>query len=327
MRKLIAAILGVAMASASYAVEAPAKSGGVLKTIIEGIPHSALFGLALDSGSGTAVGAGGSIFESTDGGATWKGVDKSPTTLALLAVARRGDKAIAVGQAGAVVTRDGSGWKAIDSGVPARLLSIDMNSSGLAFAGGEFGTLLKSTDGGATWASSAPEWASMASAEHFGTGEPMVYAVAVQDSGQITVAGEFGVMLRSNDAGATWRVLRPINPEAATIHALHLAPKGQNSYAVGQTGELLISVDEGETWGKCDTGTELNFLGVAASQSGQVVVTGMRVMYRSENNGMTWTQITEGDTRTDWYQAVRTDQGSGRILAVGHAGKIIQVGG
>jgi len=327
MRRLMGAVLGIAMATASYAVEAPAQSGGVLKTIIQGIPHSALFGLSLDANVGTAVGAGGSIFESTDGGVTWKGVDKAPTKLAFLSVSRRGDKAIAVGQAGVVAVRDGSGWKLSDSGVPARLLSVEMNASGLAFAGGEFGTLLKSTDFGASWSSSAPDWASMASAEHFGTGEPMIYAVSVQDSGQITVAGEFGVMLRSEDAGATWRVLRPINPEAATLHALHLAPSGQNSYVVGQTGEMLISTDGGETWGKCDIGTELNFLGVAASPSGQVVVTGMRVMYRSQNNGMSWTQIEEGDTKTDWYQAVRTDAGSGRILAVGHAGKIIQIGG
>ncbi|TDU26845.1 photosynthesis system II assembly factor YCF48-like protein [Panacagrimonas perspica] len=327
MRRLMGAMLGLAMATASSAAEAPAKSGGVLKTIIEGIPHSALFGLSLDSNSGSAVGAGGSIYETTDGGVTWKAVDKAPTTLAFLSVSRRGDKGIAVGQAGVVAVRDGSGWKISDSGVPARLLSVEMNSSGLAFAGGEFGTLLKSSDFGASWSSAAPDWASMASAEHFGTGEPMIYAVSVLDSGQITVAGEFGVMLRSNDAGATWRVLRPINPEAATLHALHLSPSGQNSYAVGQTGEMLISTDGGETWGKCDIATELNFLGVAASASGQVVVTGMRVMYRSENNGMTWTQIEEGDTKTDWYQAVRTETGSGRILAVGHAGKIIQIGG
>lgn len=328
MHRLLGAIFGIAIVTASYAVEAPATSGGLLKTLISGIPHSALFGLSLDGGSGVAVGAGGSIFESADGGVTWKGVEKAPTLLALLAVAKRGPHTIAVGQSGVVVLREGNAWKTSDSGVPSRLLSVDVNTSGLAFAGGEFGTLLKSTDAGKSWTSSAPDWASMASTEHFGTGEPMIYTVVVEESGQITIAGEFGVMLRSNDAGATWRVLRPINPQSATIHAMTLAPKGQgNSYAVGQSGELLISADEGETWLKCDTGTDLNFLGIAASPSGQVVATGMRVMYRSENFGMTWTKVEEDDTKTDWYQAVKTDAGSGRILAVGHAGKIIQIGG
>jgi photosystem II stability/assembly factor-like uncharacterized protein len=194
-------------------------------------------------------------------------------------------------------------------------------------AGGQFGTLLKSTDGGNSWASTAPDWASMASEDHFGTDEPNIYSVVVDDSGQITIAGEFGLIMRSADGGATWRVLRPIDPNASTLNALYLAPRDQgNSYAVGQEGELLTSTDGGESWARCDTGTKLNFLGVTASPTGQVVVTGMRVMYRSENSGMTWKQVEEGDTITEWYQAVRTVPTTGKIMAVGHSGKIIQIG-
>jgi hypothetical protein len=69
-----------------------------------------------------------------------------------------------------------------------------------------------------------------------------------------------------------------------------------------------------------------NFLGVAASPDGHVVVTGMRVMMRSENAGMSWEAVEEGDTTTDWYQAVRTESSSGHIIAVGHSGRIIQIG-
>jgi photosystem II stability/assembly factor-like uncharacterized protein len=331
IRSAIGGVLAVILLSGASQADSPelakVPSKGVLKTIVEDIPHSALFGLSFDQGKGVAVGAGGDIMTSEDGGVTWKHNAEAPTSLALLSVSRRGSHVVAVGQAGVVAVMDNGKWKTATSGVTARLLSVEVNSSGLAIAGGEFGTLLKSTDGGNTWASTAPDWAGMASAEHFGTGEPMVYAVAVSEAGVVTVAGEFGVMLRSEDAGTTWRVLRPVNPEEATIHALSLVDKGQgNSYAVGQTGELLLSSDGGETWMKCDTGTDLNFLGVAASPNGQVVLTGMRVMYRSENFGMTWSKIEEGDTITDWYQSVKTEAGSGRILAVGHAGKIIQIG-
>lgn len=301
----------------------------LIKTVISGVPHSALFGLSFAQGRGLAVGTGGRIFESADAGTTWTPLEQSPTSLAFLAVSQRGNDAVAVGQAGLVAVSAAAGkWQLGKSGTDARLLVVDLNSSGLAVAAGEFGTVIKSRDGGRTWSSTAPDWSLMASKDHFGTGEPTIYAVTVSDSGQITLAGEFGVMVRSVDGGATWRVLRPVDPSAATVHALFLQPAGEgNSYAVGQKGELLISPDGGEIWGRCTTGTDLNFLGVSASPNGEVVISGMRVMYRSTTRGMTWESIDEGDTTTDWYQAVRTEAQSGKIFAVGHSGKIIQIGG
>lgn len=326
MRKLRGAVFGIAAVLVSHAASVSAQTQ-LLKTLTSGIAHSALFGLSFDGDKGVAVGIAGEILTSADAGATWKRLDKAPTDRALLSVSKRGPHTVAVGQSGAVVYEDGGEWKKADSGVPARLLSVDVNSSGLAFAGGQFGTLIKSTDGGRTWEASRPDWSQMEDPETFGTGEPTVYAVTVDESGQVTIAGEYGLILRSPDGGATWKVLRPVAAKAATLHALHIAPAGQgNSYAVGQVGTLLISSDGGETWMQCDTGTKLNFLGVAAAPSGQVVVTGMRVMYRSENHGMTWSEVDEGDTTTDWYQVARTVPSSGRILAVGHSGRIIQVG-
>ena len=97
-------------------------------------------------------------------------------------------------------------------------------------------------------------------------------------------------------------------------------------YAVGQQGELLVSPDGGESWGRCTTTTKLNFLGVSASSAGEVVISGVRVMYRSVNGGMTWDSVRDGDATTDWYQSVRTEPASGKIFAVGHSGRIIRIG-
>jgi len=106
---------------------------------------------------------------------------------------------------------------------------------------------------------------------------------------------------------------------------LHLNDTGE-SYAVGQRGLILKSADAGASWQPVLTGSKGNFLGVTTNEQGQVVITGMRVMLRSHDRGATWKEIRDGDTTTDWYQAVKTVSGSGRVMAVGHSGKIIQIG-
>ena len=306
-----------------------ASSQVVITTLSSSIPHAALFGLSLDAGKGVAVGAGGMVYESADAGASWKPVLQDQTQLALLAVDRHGPHTVAVGQMGVVLVEDSPGtWRKYDSGLEHRLLTVSVNSSGLAIAAGEFGTVIKSTDGGHTWSPSPPDWASMADKDTFGTGEPTIYAAHVSESGEVTIAGEFGVMMRSSDAGQTWHVLRSIRPKAPTLFAMQIVPKGEgNSYAVGQTGELLVSADGGTTWEQRNSFTQANYLGVAGAKDGSVVVTGMRVMLRSGDGGATWNFVNNSDTTTEWYQAVRAEQTSGRILAVGHGGRIIQIGG
>lgn len=337
MKFVTARLLAMAISACAAVVAVPARAAPesspatpkVIKMQSQGIPHAAFFGLSFEGSKGVAVGAGGAIYESVDSGQTWKPVRHGLTELALLAVDKRAGRTVAVGQFGLVMVEDGQGqWSKIDTDFKSRMYSVGLSPSGMAVAVGEFGTVLKSADSGKTWSSVAPDWSALADPDAPGTGEPSLFSVQVSDTDVITIAGEFGVMMRSTDAGSTWQMLRPVKPKAPTIFAMHLVPQGQgSSFAVGQTGELLVSSDGGATWGRCTSQTSMNFLGVAASPSGQVVITGMRVMMRSLNGGMTWNPVVEGETTTDWYQAVRTVPGSGQIMAVGHAGQIIQIGG
>lgn len=326
---LLSVLCGLSSADVVLATGKSATPTNIIKTLQAGTPHAAFFGVSLDGGKGVAVGAGGAIYESADAGLTWRRVPQEKKGLALLAVDKRGPYTVAVGQAGLVKVEKSPGkWLEVDLGAPTRLFSVSVNSSGLAIAVGEFGAVYKSLNGGRNWVSAAPDWSALAVAKSAGTSEPNMYSAYVSEAGAVTIAGEYGVILRSTDAAASWTVLRPMAAEAPTLFALYIPADGRgNSYAVGQRGELLISSDGGLSWGQCSMATQSNFLGVAAASDGHVVITGMRVMMRSSNNGMSWDAVEEGDTKTDWYQAVRVEPGSGRIVAVGHAGKIIQVGG
>ncbi|MES2681996.1 MAG: hypothetical protein V4650_00615 [Pseudomonadota bacterium] len=335
MRKLIskgagALLLGLVLSTSVAANDDKSKSAGpkIIKPLAAGIPHSALFGLSFDAGKGVAVGIGGSILQSNDAGQSWLPVEQKESGLALLSVVKAGAHTVAVGQSGLVMIEEAPGkWKKIDAGTTNRLLSVSANSSGLVVAAGQFGVVMRSTDGGQTWANAAPDWKEQEDPNTFGTGEPTLYSVNVDEKGVVTLAGEYGVIMRSDDGASSWRIVRRIDAKAATLFAAHVAPAGSgNSYAVGQRGEMLVSADGGETWVRKLLKVEGNFLGVAANQQGHVVVTGMRIMVRSKNDGKDWTMVKDGDATTEWYQAVRAEAGSGRILAVGHAGRIIEIG-
>ena len=88
------------------------------------------------------------------------------------------------------------------------------------------------------------------------------------------------------------------------------------------TMSVTLSVTHGSLFLAPSSGVTLTY-----GSGGRVVITGMRVMATSSNGGISWKFIEEGDTTTDWYQAVRTEKNTGQVMAVGHAGRIIRING
>jgi len=317
-RPLRSALLGAALALAG----APSEAAAVITPVVTGTAHQALFAVALDREQGLAVGAGGEIVTTRDGGRTWQPAEGSPTDKALLGVAVGGERAIAVGQSGLILLRDATGaWKTAASGTEERLFAVDFNGSGVAVAVGAFGKILRSSDGGANWSSVAPAWADGGYTEQ-GL-EPHLYAVDVAADGTVTCAGEFGLVLRSTDGGATWQVLRK---GEASLFALDLRDDGVG-YAVGQGGTILRTTDGGATWASVPSGSQANLLGVHSAPDGRVVVTAMRDMLASDD-GLAWHRVEGADFGSAWYTGVvMTGSGaSAAALVVGHSGRIVRIG-
>jgi hypothetical protein len=108
--------------------------------------------------SGFAVGDGGTILRSTNGGLSWFSVP-SGTRLNLRSIAfATPSNGIAVGEDGIMVAslNGGSSWERVTSPVRESLVDVIALSQTIYFAVGEDGTLLKSTDGGAGWTSFRP---------------------------------------------------------------------------------------------------------------------------------------------------------------------------
>jgi photosystem II stability/assembly factor-like uncharacterized protein len=320
-------VLGVVVGAVmSFAASGAAGPDVFLKSIASGTAHEALMSVAFDHQAGVAVGAAGEIKNTADGGKSWT-QDPAPSPLALLGVDIRNGLTIAVGQMGFIVTRDGSGgWQKRDSGTTERLLSVGLNSKGDAVAVGSFGTVIMSTDRGATWHPIAPDWGTLVKdqGDQF---MPHIYAVQIDDNDTITIAGELGSILRTQDAGKSWAFLHhgdvASQKEVESLFALDIRSDGV-AYAVGQNGLILRSKDGGQTWQNANSNINSNLLAIHSSTDGVIVATGMYSMLVSKDDGQSWDIVSDQAVASSWYSGVARPEG-GATYVVGKAGSIMRV--
>jgi photosystem II stability/assembly factor-like uncharacterized protein len=199
----------------------------------------------LDAKRGLAVGHDGTILATEDGGESWVQVFSAPSEQRpLMSVAWISPrKAIAVGAYGAYYESADGGrtWNA------RKILNDDKHLNALIDAGhgrwliaGEAGTLLASSDEGATWSPLASPY----KGSFFG-------GLAASD-GAIVVYGLRGRIFRSTDGGATWSAVDNAS-DAALMGGTRL-PDGALVLA-GALGVALVSRDNGRSFQPIDTGT------------------------------------------------------------------------
>lgn len=335
MRINLPVIAFSALAALSFTIRASVDAKDERNVVItHATPHDRLFSVIFDADKGVAVGEAGLIMRTADAGKTWMR-DEAPTDLAMIDIASNGTRSIAVGQMGLILVNDGSGkWKKVESGTERRLLQVDINKNGLAFVVGAFGTLLKSTDGGETWVSVAPNWASLYDSGSGDTAvlrdEPTNYIVDVQEDGSVLIGGEYGQIMRSPDGGICWDIVyrHPSGTglSAPTFFAISIREDGVG-YVAGQSGLVARTTDHGHSWTYVKTPVDGNLFGVDSFANGQVVVIGQRTALRSTDNGETWNPIRGLDFSTNWYTGLghAASAPAGEFIAVGHSGRIVRL--
>jgi photosystem II stability/assembly factor-like uncharacterized protein len=314
LRSLLACA-GIAAAGAAAA----AGGFGTPVPVFHGVPHDMLYGLSLEGANAIAVGDFGLVVESSDGGRSWTRQARSPTEKSLLSVARKAGRCIAGGQQGLILIADDcKQWHAAPPVTSARILAVDMNASGIAYAVGGFGTLLRSADWGRNWQVLTPDWKAFSS----DGAEPHLYDVQVADNGEATVVGEFEMVLRSRDHGASWSLLHKGRRSLFALKAL----AGGELYAVGQEGLVLKSPDNGGHWQELDSGSKSILTGIWATADGQVVASGIYTILQSGDGGRSWRLDPSRQARAGWHQALAgSEQGEGRqkVILVGSGGAIL----
>ena len=304
-------------------------SGASLSNTVQvhkGTAHDALYGLCESGSQQLAVGDAGLVLESQDAGESWAKIEAF-TESALLDVSCRNDVSLVVGQEGAIYRRAFKDLKAVEGFTPIesntdeRLLSVsDVSASGLAFAVGGFGTILRSTDSGLSWESVSMDWPAMTN-DFF---EPHLYDVHVSDSGIVTVVGEFELIIQSLDQGESWQT---VHLGEASLFGLSLHANG-TGFAVGQDGKIIKTANGGRAWEQVTTPSSGILLNVWTSGSGDVLISGIRNTLQSSDNGESWSRIEQGALSSGWYQGLSIVGGDAQSLSAllaGHGGNLIKL--
>ncbi len=265
-----------------------------------------------------AVGTGGKIIRSEDGGKTW--IRQSvPTIENLQGIAAWDDKtAVAVGNRGlAFHTADGGAtWKPSvvpKSDNPNKLFRVRIFGE-TAWAVGEFGGFFRSDDKGATFTRVLPEK------------DSAFNAVSFRGQNGILV-GEFGTMFKSADGGVTWTEF-PIENKVSLM-AIEFSSDTEG-VAVGLAGTLMTTNDGGATWTLIPPLTREHLFDVKWDENRWVIVGDKGIMLTAEAGATDWklgkvfegdiawrTQIAKGGTR--YYVA-------GANLGVLEDGKLTIIG-
>lgn len=143
--------------------------------------------------------------------------------------------------------------------------------------------------------------------------------------GEGLAVGAFGLVLASEDAGASWRALKPAPAREAL---LGVTRAGDRRIIVGQEGLVLVS-DDGRRWRRVASGTQARLLGVDLRGDLAVAVGAFGTLLRSVDGGERWQAVA-----VDWSQLGLEEGyephlydvhvgGRGEVLVVGEFGLVL----
>src|SRR4029079_1379661 len=123
-------------------------------------------------------------------------------------------------------------WSPVDSGTTSNLNGVILLDTGTGFAVGDTGTILKSTDAGATWTPLTS-----------GTSNTL-HGVYFLDLNQGVAVGDSGTILRTTDGGVTWQSIASGVEDSLRSVSFN----GTNGICGGDSQDILYSTDSGASW-------------------------------------------------------------------------------
>ncbi len=289
----------------------------------------------IDDDRGWAVGDGGTIVRTTDGGHTWaqqampepsdevderfRGRMKS-AQLVRVFVADENTLWI-LGSGAVLVSRDaGETWDYVNIGTRNRMTNGVFLSADVGFMVGDNGTALGTWDGGATWESVAAGRRARA-----GDNRTTYEAIGFMSDDIGWIVGSSGTYIRSEDGGKTWGEPEDVDFDAGENMFGVACLSETEAWAVGQEATLLHTSDAGEYWERIENDGENFYYDLkditfnADHSQGWVVGDGGTILH-SEDGGETW-PAEDSTVKHDLKSVAVT--ASGTVFTVGSWGVIL----
>jgi photosystem II stability/assembly factor-like uncharacterized protein len=219
-----------------------------------------LHGIAVGGFSGGALRAGGVIFYTSDGGATWLPGHNGSATDTYRIAALDADHAWAANDGSEVLWTTNGGVRWNVSSVPngGSMHDVEFLDFSSGWVTGGDGIVAHSTDGGRTWVRQFPDT----------RGQPMYGLDVINSQTVIVVGGGLGaVSERTTDGGNTWTSFDAHN--GGILFDVFFINQ-TTGWIVGNHGGISKSTDGGVTW---------------TAQTSPVISQLSQVMFADENNG------------------------------------------
>ncbi|MDX9722004.1 MAG: YCF48-related protein, partial [Myxococcota bacterium] len=196
-----------------------------------------------------------------------------------------------------------------ESGTRASLTAVSFVPGGeKAYAVGSNGTLLESSDGGATWFDKP-----LVDTRNFND-------VAFASGGELGfVVGERSALLRTMDGAERFEQAYPYIDQA--LYTVHVSQDGKRVLVGGAEGLILGSDDGGRRWTPRPLVNQPHLRDVLRLDGGVLLVVGDEgLLLRSEDQGMTWTRQVSQSVNTLWDVLALSAQ---RVLVVGEGNTVL----
>ncbi|MBV6477732.1 MAG: Ycf48-like protein [Ignavibacteria bacterium] len=280
----------------------------------------------VDDNLGWTVGDAGSIYKTTDAGATWD-TQTSPVTENLNSIKMQSPTSgVACGNNGKVIYWDGNSWNLYTTSVTNNLLSIDRKNNTI-IATAEDGIIIKSTNSGLNWIT----------IDYKSEVKPNITSVFMFDENTFYSCGGGGFIRKSIDGGDNFTFQE--NPMMGNLVDIYFYNSNQGWAVSSLNNAVLRTTNGGNTWSLPD-GTTVNYTWTNKQAGSSNIGNGFCLhpfnknaifiamgnkVYRSYDRGETWSQfstITPGSRAHTFfvssvdtnYMLASMDESAGKVL-------------
>jgi photosystem II stability/assembly factor-like uncharacterized protein len=321
--KLVLAGVAAAVLAAAPALAAPVRLAEVRQNLF-----ATCFPTDRD---GWMVGELGRIFHTTDGGATWERQDAGTKRPFLAMSCVDAKTAWIAGKEGIVyATHDGGAtWTLQPTGSNRHIFALDFANAKRGTAAGDYGTIVHTEDGGATWDDMhVPEDVKLPeTALDTGVmpGDVNLYGLSYGDADHVWAAGEFGIVMASDDGGRSWH--QQETPIESSLFGVRFTD-ARHGFAVGIDSTIIRTDDGGASWRTVRPPiAQRSFYDVMIRGSQGWIVGDSGTVLKTSDGGNTWTiNPLPIQLAAHWIRAVTLGP-KANGLAVGSEGLVFRIEG